>query len=120
MPNIAKGEVRFNGRVWVARVTLRGKDRASFELPTSSSEDEARERASLLAQLAQRLRAATTVTPERARKALDFVAEVPSRTLASSIAAVEDLIGGKLELKGAPKVPAFKELGDDWTSGKLA
>lgn len=119
MPKAATGEIRWTHGVAIARVTLRGKDRASFELPTCADDARARERARLLADVARRLRLAQ-VDDARTRKALDMVAGASPRSLRNAIAVVQELVGGELRPPSLPDVPTFRKIGEDWTSGRLA
>ena len=107
--------------VAVARITLRGRERSSFPLPTCKTQEQADDRAALLAGLARRFRrAGVTVDDPRARPLLEMAAEKPVDLLPHVMALADQLAGGTLELpEPTDQGPTFKQVADDWTSGKL-
>jgi hypothetical protein len=119
MPKPAKGEVRFSGGIWRARITLRGKLRLDVELPTCRDQGEAEERALLLTEQARHLRLAGKVETAGAEALLREVG-------AASEAGLSDAIFVIGELCGAPTLPArlegptFAEVAKQWTDGDLA
>lgn len=119
MPKRATGEVRWTNGVAIARVTLHGRVRPSFEMPHARTEEEARERALVLADLARRLRRARTAE-QPARKALEMVAAASQRSLRNALIVAEELVGGQLQPSNVVQVPTFQKVGEDWTRGELA
>ena len=119
MPKPAKGEVRFSGGIWRARVTLQGKLRLDAELPTCRNEAEAEIRALLLTEQAKHLRLAGKVETAGAEALLRELGAAGEAGIADAIM----VIG---ELCGAPTLPArldgatFSEVAKRWTSGELA
>jgi integrase len=120
MPTEAKGEVRFSGGVWRARVTLKGKVRLDIELPHALSEDDARSRAAMLAAQAGRLRRAgkaDTLAARELLKALGAEAEIGPE----AIVVVDRLCGATgdpLAARGGGIT--FAKFAEKWTSGDLA
>jgi hypothetical protein len=70
LPREATGTVRFSGGVWSARVRLNAQQRKTFDLPTCATEDDAQERARVLARLAKRFQLANVLggTPYRSSR----------------------------------------------------
>ncbi len=120
MPREAKGEVRWSADGAAARVTLKGRDRKTFPLPTCKTEAEADERAALLASLALRFRKAGVIDRPEAEKLLEMAANATKALLPGVIQVAGELVGGEIEADGnAPKKPTFRELRKQWTSGEL-
>jgi integrase len=119
MPKPATGELRWKNGTAIARITLRGRDRVSLALPACTTEDEARTRSTLLAQIAQRLRA-SPVDAGRTLKALELVAAASAKHLRIALSVVEELVDSKLDVEAAPTVPTVRQLGEQWTTGELA
>lgn len=119
MPRKATGHVRWINGVATARIRITSDVRESFALPNCKSDQEAHERARMLAEVAQRLRRAQAGL-ERSREALKNIAGASSpRSLGFALDVVEELIGGRLDIASKPNVPTFGEIAKDWTSGKL-
>lgn len=115
MPAHRTGTAFFRNGKWHARVTLRGDERPSYELPTCTGEEVARARAKLLADLAARLVKAGQ---------LDFAPTILGRAasaedgeaLKNVVALVAAVCAG--EFIGAAST--FGEVAKQWTSGELA
>src|ERR1019366_7126035 len=58
MPRLATGELRFLAGAFASRITIGGRKRRDFPLPTCASEAAAKERTAALAEVALRLRRA--------------------------------------------------------------
>src|SRR5688572_8244676 len=120
MPREAKGEVRWSGGEASARITIQGRERKSFPLPTCKTENEADERAALLAALAQRFRRAGVIGQPEALKLLDMAANARKALLPGVLEVAGELVGGEIIAdENAPKAPTFRELRKQWTSGEL-
>ncbi len=112
MPKQAKGEVRFSGGIWRARITLKGKLRLDVELPTCRDEAEGEDRALLLTEQAKHLRLAGKVETAGAEALLRELG-------AATDAGRADVIMVIGELCGAPTLPARLE-GPDLRRGRKA
>ena len=120
MPKKATGHVRWFNGVASARVRLAPDVRESFAMPTCTDEPSADERAQVVAEVAQQLRAAR-IDVDQVRKVLNVIAASPARALATNLRAAAELAGGHARPIGsAPALPTFKAIGEDWVSGKLA
>jgi integrase len=120
MARPATGSARMRSNMWYARVRL-GQDRRSFPLPWCRSEEDASARALLLTDTGRQLLAAA-VPVSAAEKLLALVAKAPNerarqQALTACATAAER---GVHALSKKPKTPTFKEIGERWTSGKLA
>ncbi len=107
----AKGTVYRQSDSWRVRLTL-GKKRPTFAL--GDDEKVARQRAELLAELAQKLRKAGHL--ELAPRLLEAAASAADPTEAAET--VERLCAGKLKVRCTDAM-TFQELGELWTSGEL-
>lgn len=118
MPKPAKGQLEYlAGGGFAARVTVKGRRRARFPLPTCRTEREAVERKEALASFAARLRRAGSVQEistvlERGARARH------GRPWQEVCAAVDALCSG--ETSPLPKTPTFADFARDWTNGDLA
>lgn len=121
MPRAPSGAVYLSGRTWYARVTLGPSSRPSFALPDCRSEDEARRRLGILAELAAELR---ELGAERmAPTILEAAARGTESAVATAREAVERLrVMDAVETRSGtvPRPVTFKEFGERWTSGELA
>ncbi len=119
MPRKATASVRARRDKWEARVTLGPKSRRSFYLPTCSTEAAARDRADVLAGLAQRLRDAghADLAPQFIRRA----AERDDEGLSAVVEAVDRLCSGRVVIPSrAPGAAVtFRAFAEQWTSGEL-
>jgi integrase len=119
MPKPAKGELTWTAEGPVARITLKGRERESYLLSTCRKPAEAEERRALLASLAVRFRRAGVIDTRQARELLKTIASAAPALLPAALQVAGELAGG-LALPGEKsKVPTFKEIGEDWTDGKL-
>jgi len=84
MPKPATGSVRWVNGVAIARIRVTREERASFPMPTCTTDDEAQERSKLLADVAKRLRG-TTASEEQARDALKLVAAAAPRSTFTTV-----------------------------------
>ncbi len=120
MPKQAKGDVRFSGGIWRARITLIKKRRYDVPLPTCQSREEAEERALILSEQAKALRLAGKVETTAAIGLLEELGRAPAGE------GVTDAIHVIGEFCGTPTLPArlegptFAEVAKLWTSGELA
>jgi integrase len=116
----ANGSLRPLADGWEARITIRGRHRVGLVLPFSRvQEAEARERCTLLAGLARRLRKAGLF--EDAPKLLEIAANATTASeLGKAIGAIETLCTpGVTEPGRKGAMPTFKEFGEQWTKGQL-
>lgn len=119
MPKVPTGEVRWTDEGPVARVTMQGRDRESFLMPTCKTPDEATTRSKLLAGLATRFRKAGVIGQPEARTLLETAATCTGALLPGVVTVAGELCGGTLP-ETLAKVPTFEEVADMWTSGDLA
>jgi len=119
MPKPATGSVRWVNGVAIARIRVTREERASFPMPTCTTDDEAQERSKLLADVAKRLRG-TTASEEQARDALKLVAAAAPRSLRNALTMVDEIAGREVASVSVPGVQTFRQLGEEWTSGDLA
>ena len=119
MPREATGELKTLADGFAARITIEGRARRDFPLPTCATEAEATERCKALAGIAARLR--------RAGKAGEIVAllEMGAKARAGRawqfvVETVDLEVGGQLRERGKGEVPTFAKWAGDWTSGALA
>ena len=120
LPNVAKGEVRFSGGVWRARITLKGKLRPDLALPHATDEADAKRRAAFLSEQAAKLRRAGKAETLAARSLLDALA-AEEELGADAEAVVERLCGTRgdpLAARGGGVT--FAEFAKRWTDGDLA
>jgi integrase len=119
MPKRATGHVRWVNGVAVARISVTATKRESLPMPTCTNDAEARERSELLATIAKKLRA-TAVAQDLVMKVLGVVASSPARSLGSALRMVDDVAGGRIAPTNVSRAPTFQQIGEEWTSGKLA
>jgi integrase len=119
VPKNAEGELRETDDGFAARITIRGKHRKTFPLPTCRTRDEAIARRNLLAELAQRFRKAGVIDTLDAKKLLETAASCAPALLAGVREVAGELVGGELVDADAPAAPTFAELAKDWTDGTL-
>lgn len=113
----ATGELRPTATGYEARIRIVGKVRKGFDITGVAGEDAARERCRAMAQIATRLRAAGL--SDKSEDMLTAAAKArPGRSWESVLGAVDLLCGGRVTAAG-PSPITFKELGEDWRSGKL-
>lgn len=118
MPREASGEIRRTKEGLATRVRV-GAKRETFLLSSCRTDEEAKARSLLVSRLAKRFRVAGTPEAE-ARRALDMVAAASERGLRGVLVVVEELLGGDLEdIPGTDAPPSFKEVAEEWTSGRL-
>lgn len=118
MPKVAAGEVRQTAEGYVSRITLVGKERASLLLSACKTFDEATARSKLLASLAQRFRKAGVIGRPEARTLLETAATCSEALLPGVLTVAGELTGGTLP-ETLAKVPAYRNVGAEWTSGRL-
>ncbi len=112
------GELRRLVDGFEARITIKGRDRAGFRLPTCKTESEARERCAAMAEIAMRVRRAGFV--DHLEKLLEQAALARAgRSWEAVAAAVNTLCAGNAEDAAHAKVPTFEDFAKEWTSGKL-
>lgn len=119
MPKQVKGEVRWGADGATARVTIKGKHRESFAIPTVKTPDEAQERSTLLATMAQHFRRAGVIDRPEARRLIETAASCAAALLPGVLQVADELAGGRLEDSSKPPMPTFREVGQEWTTGKL-
>jgi len=119
MPKQAKGEVRFSGGIWRARITLKGKLRLDAELPTCQSQEEAEERALLLTEQARHLRLAGKVETAGAEALLRELGAANEAGIADAIMVIGELCGAPT-LPARLEGPTFADVAKQWTDGDLA
>ncbi len=118
MPKVAVGEVRWTAEGPVARITMLGKERASFLMSACKTEDEATQRSKLLASLAARFRKAGVIGRPEARTLLETAATCSEALLPGIVTVAGELCGGTLP-EVLARVPTFREVRLEWTSGRL-
>lgn len=118
MPTTPTAEIRETASGLVARVTLRGKSRKTFALPTCADHDAAETRGNLLARLAQQFRR-VNVLDARGLDLLDRVASATDAMLPHVLTVVAEHAGGELDPIDDRNVPTFREVAQLWTSGEL-
>jgi len=119
MPKEATGELKtLADGSFAARITIEGRKRRDFPLPTCAAAPEAAERCRALANMAARLR--------RAGKAHEILTMIgmaakakAGRPWAFVVETVDLEVGGQLRAEGGPKLSTLSDACDDWTSGKL-
>ncbi len=119
----ASGTVFTNaqGRVYV-RLSLSGK-RPCFALPWATSEDAARSHATLMADVARKVReTGDAAHVDVATKILERIAETQdAKRLSELVATVERMLAGAVRFTAAPVVClTFGDVAKMWTSGDLA
>ena len=116
MPREAKGEVRRLASGFAARITIEGRERRDFVLPTCAVEVAAEERTTALARVAARRRRAGRL--DEVPKMLELGAKARSgRPWHTFVAAVEGLCSGTVEAQ--VDVPTFAAFAKQWTDGEL-
>lgn len=119
MATPATGELRKLANGFEARIRIDGKNRKGFDLTGVAGEEAARERCKAMAEIATRLRKAGHA--DKAAKILEAAGKTrPGRPWEQVLVAVNALCtdGGAVSL-GAAAI-TWAELGDEWTSGRLA
>jgi integrase len=121
MPTAATGEKlrRNKDGTRTKRITLdtKTRKREPFTIPAEFTDEQAEARGNLLADLAKRFRAAGRINDPDALKILNMAATCATSLLPGVENATSLLIGGQPQKKST--TPKFRELGNDWTSGKL-
>ncbi len=110
------GQVRWRNGKATARITL-GTKRPTFPLPTCATDDEANARATLLAELADKLTRAEQL--EHAPLLLRKAAIAAPAELAAVVRLVEVAAEGKLA-RERHKRATFADIAKEWTGGELA
>lgn len=118
MPKVPAGEVRWTAEGPVSRVTMLGKERASFLMSACKTVDEATARSKLLASLAARFRKAGVIGRPEARTLLETAASCSEALLPGVVTVAGELVGGTLP-ETLARVPTFREVREEWTTGKL-
>lgn len=123
MPRRATGNAFWSKGAWYARVTLRTRPRVrrAFQLPTvrdAHDEDAAHARAAVLAEIAAQLQAAGQ--SDHAARIVEAAAGArEGAELREVVDLVRRICDGELRPKPT-SATTFRELGELWTSGKLA
>ena len=117
MPRSATGELRRLASGFAARITIEGRKRRDFPLPTCASEAAAKERTAALAVVALRLRRAGHADKVRKLVAMGAKARA-GRPWNTFLGAVDALCQGTVE--AVTDVPTFEDFAKDWTDGELA
>lgn len=118
MARRSTGNAYHSAGTWYARITLDAGKRRSFGLATCRTEEEARGRADVLAELAGRLR--PLGQPELTARLLTQAAEGDELALGDVRRAVERLTASGLAGAAGPAPVTFKDLAERWLSGELA
>ncbi len=120
MPREAKGELIENSEGFSARITLEGRTRKTFKLATGISRADAEERTETLARLSHTFRRAKMASDPTVVKLLDMAAAASKALLPGILQTAAELAGGELVTEGmANGCLTFREVADQWTSGKL-
>jgi integrase len=118
MPRVRTGQVRYRGGKWFGRITLTGKVRPSFELPTVASEAEATKRTELLAHFAGVLRDAGQL--DLAMPLLEKTARADTKELPALRRLVKAAAAGHVIRDAGTDGATFRQVATAWTSGDLA
>jgi integrase len=119
MAREATGELRALADGFAARITIEGRDRKDYFLPTCPTEPEARERCTALAGIALRLRRLGKSSEADGYLTMGAKAR-PGRSWEAVLAAVEiECAGNAGDRKPAERV-TFATWATRWTSGELA
>jgi integrase len=120
MPTPSKGEIRFTDGTWQARVTLKGKLRLSVRLPGCRTEAEAEARAQLLSEQARRLRKAGHIESRNAREMLTELGAARSKSaVRDALVVIAEMCGVDPNAIRQASAKTFREVGEEWTGGKL-
>ena len=116
------GELRFAGKRWTLRLRVAGV-RRTFALETCrdpNRRDQAETRAAFVAALVEAFEQASKLEDPDAEKLLGMACADPDGMLPAIRKVAEDLVGGKLPAMGSePRCTTFRELAEQWTSGRL-
>lgn len=96
MPKRAEGELRLTADGWVARITLKGRERLSLLLSSCKTEESAKTRCLFLADLAARFRRAGKLGDPDARKLLEMAAVSAEALLPGVLTVADQVCGGEL------------------------
>ncbi len=118
MSREATGEIRCSSTGEYSTLIRTWTKRETFQLPTCRDPDEAKARSVLLGAVAKRFRLAN-VNRARGDEALKILATASTRALEDAVAVCEELLGGKIPVKGAKKAPTFGEVAKAWVDGDL-
>jgi len=117
MAREATGELRHLADGFAARITIEGRIRKDFVLPTCATEPEAEERCKAMASMAARLRKAGQ--GDQIEQLLTMAAKARAgRPWEAVCSAVDTLCAGNVRERSA--CPTFGDFAKDWTSGELA
>ncbi len=117
MPRSATGELRCLASGFAARITIEGRERRDFALPTCAGEATAKERTAALALVALRLRRAGHADKVPKLVAMGAKARA-GRPWNTFLGAVDALCQGTVE--AMTDVPMFEVFAKNWTDGELA
>ena len=118
MARQATGELHKLATGYEARITIQGRDRRAFMLPTCADEETATERKNVMATMAARLRRAGHI--EEIEKLLEMAARAkPGKGLDSILAAVDHLCAGTTADTSGTERTTFAAFAKEWTSGDL-
>ncbi len=117
------GELRYAGKRWTLRVRVAG-ERRTFALETCrdpNRRDQAEKRARFVGSLLEAFDRASKLGTDDAEKLLGMACTDPDGMLPAIRSVAEKLIDGKLpEADGsAPRCMTFRDLAEQWTSGRL-
>jgi integrase len=119
MARRATGSIRRTAAGFEARITVEGNKRIALPLGPRD-EDGARQRGALVAAYAAQLRDCGLLTDPTARAVLKAVAGRNGSALDGARGALDKLLGGDKAPPGTRRtVPTFRQVADDWTSGRL-
>ncbi len=119
MPRSATGNVLLSKGSYYARVTIAPRTRRAFRMPSIRSEEAARVRADVLAELAAQLRKAGAPR-ELVPKLIEAGAEARTRAELDEVRdTVRRVCAGELRPRPT-NATTFRELGEMWTRGDLA
>ena len=117
MARSATGELRRLASGFAARITIEGRERRDFALPTCAGEATAKERTAALALVALRLRRAGHADKVRKLVAMGAKARA-GRPWNTFLGAVDAICRGTVE--AMTDVPTFEVFAKNWTDGELA
>ena len=119
MARKATGSIRQTASGFEVRITVEGNKRITFPLGPRD-EDGARQRGALVASYAAQLRTAGLLGDPAAQAVLKAVASRNGQAFTGACGALDKLLGGDKAPPGTSRtVPTFRQVAEDWTSGRL-
>jgi integrase len=118
MAREATGELRHLADGYAAHITIEGRARRAFLLPTCSNESDARERCTALAKMAARLRRAGQTAAD-IEKLVGMAAKARAGRQWENVCDGIATICGGTSTKDERQIPTVEAFAGDWTTGRL-